>query len=232
MPPHGLSDGNSGRAVSRNESHTATNHVQMSVRPSHLEPPDVALLQRAATGEPEAFGIIYRRYQQVVYRFARAMTGSADAAEDITQEVFVALLVDAAKYSPDRAAFTTYLYGIVRNLTRGRLRRERRVRAIEAVGLMLGRGEQTEDPLQIMEDAELAAQVRSALARLPARYRELIILCDLHGLSYGDTALIVGTSVGAVRSRLHRARQLLRVRLAHVASADRRPTVGSVRCAI
>lgn len=203
----------------------------MPLRPCHLEPPDVELLQRART-EVEAFAIVYARYQQVVYRFARAMTGSPDAAEDITQDVFVALLVDTGRYSPDRAAFTTYLYGIVRNLSRDRLRRERRLRAMEAVGLTFGHGEHAEDPFQMIEGAELAAQVRSALARLPSRYRELIILCDLHGLSYADTALIVGTSIGAVRSRLHRARQLLRLRLVHLASAETRPTVGSVRCAI
>jgi RNA polymerase sigma-70 factor (ECF subfamily) len=154
------------------------------------------------------------------------MTGSADAAEDVTQEVFVAFLVDAAKYRPDRAAFTTYLYGIVRNLTRDRLRRERRLRALEAFGLAVGDGRQADDPLQQMEGAELAAQVRTALARLPIRYRELIILCDVHGLSYAETALVVRASIGAVRSRLHRARQLLRLRLSHVASSETRPTWG------
>jgi DNA-directed RNA polymerase specialized sigma24 family protein len=93
---------------------------------TRLDPPDGDLLQRAASGDREAFGLIYRRYQDVVYRFGRSMTGCPTAAEDITQEVFVALFRDLARYDAGRASFTTYLYGIVRNLSRERLRRERR----------------------------------------------------------------------------------------------------------
>src|SRR5262245_52180672 len=98
---------------------------------SFREPSESTLLERAAAGDLDAFGAIYRRYQQIVYRFARVMTGSADAAEDVTQEVFVALLTDAVRYDPARAAFSTYLYGIVRNLSRARLRRDSRRLSVE-----------------------------------------------------------------------------------------------------
>ena len=65
-------------------------------------------------------------------------------------------------------------------------------------------------PPDRLADAELASVVRRALARLPSRYRELILLCDLHDRSYAEAAQIVGASVPAVRSRLHRGRHLLR----------------------
>src|SRR6185295_4539150 len=88
--------------------------------------PEKGLLERAAAGDVSAFEPIYQRYQHVVYRFGLAMTGSRDAAEDIAQEVFVTLVRDLGRYDSRRASFSTYLYGIVRNLSRERLRRDRR----------------------------------------------------------------------------------------------------------
>ena len=180
------------------------------------EPGDVALLTDATGGDLEAFATLYRRHQQRVYRFARAMTGSREAAEDITQEVFVALLTDAARFDPSRAAFTTYVYGIVRNLSRHRVRRERPGPTVDDL-LRDGRDiDGDDDPSRLVEGAELAGAVRRALASLPSRYRELIVLCDLHDLSYEEAAQVVGATVAAVRSRLHKGRQLLRLRLARV----------------
>ena len=167
---------------------------------------DQALLTRAAAGDLEAFGVIYGRYRQVVYRFARAMTGTADAADDITHDAFLAVLGEAARFDARRASLSTYLYGIVRNLCRAHLRRSSRLQSMDghaSAWLATNGG----DPLA---DAQMAALVRRALATLPSRYRELVLLCDLHELSYADAAHVVGTSVPAVRSRLHRGRRLLR----------------------
>jgi RNA polymerase sigma-70 factor, ECF subfamily len=182
--------------------------------PGHQDPIEVGdadLLQRAASGDRQAFELIYRRYHQAVYRFARAMTGSAEVAEDVTQEVFVALINELPRYDSARAAFTTYLYGIARNLSRNQWRRDQRRLALERIGFAMSRP--ASDPLNRLEEAEAAAAVRRALQALPLRYRELIILCDLHGFAYADAAVVVRTSVGAVRARLHRARHLLRDRL-------------------
>jgi RNA polymerase sigma-70 factor, ECF subfamily len=183
----------------------------MAEEPSHSEPTDYDLLRRAAEGERQAFELVYRRYQQVVYRFARAMTGCPDAAEDITQEVFMALIKELPRYDPARAGFTTYLYGIARNLCRDRWRRTQRRLALEALGLE--RRSTTGDPFDLLERAEAAAQVHRALRGLPWRYREVIILCDLHSLAYAEAAMVVNSSVSGVRARLHRARHLLRLRL-------------------
>jgi RNA polymerase sigma-70 factor, ECF subfamily len=173
---------------------------------------DHALFTRAASGDLDAFTTIYHRYQQIVYRFGRVMTGSSAAAEDVTQEVFVALLTTARRYDPSRAAFSTYLYGIVRNLSRVHLREEGRFMSVEALDL---ESELVceDDPLSRMERADTVSSIRRALDRLPPRCREPVILCDLHGLSYQEAATIVGASVGSVRSRLHRGRLLLRLRL-------------------
>src|SRR5262245_31985963 len=183
----------------------------MAEEASCSESTDYELLRRAAGGERQAFELVYHRYQQVVYRFARAMTGHADAAEDVTQEVFMALIKELPCYDPARAGFTTYLYGIARNLSRNRWRRTQRRRVLETIGLE--RRKPPEDPFDQFERAQAAAQVRRALRGLPLRYREMIILCDLHELSYAEAALVVQSSVSGVRARLHRARQLLRQKL-------------------
>lgn len=196
------------------------------------EPGDVALLAGAAAGDLEAFGMLYRRHHQRVFRFARAMTGSNDAAEDITQEVFVVLLTDAGRFDSERAAFTTYVYGIVRNMSRHRARRERPSLPVEDL-MRDGRDADAHDvdPSRLVEGAQLAGAVRRALLSLPSRYRELIVLCDLHDLSYEEAAVVVRASVGAVRSRLHKGRQLLRLRLASVREAHQSTgELRAVRC--
>lgn len=194
-------------------------------------PPDAQRLARAAAGDPEAFAEIYRHYQHVVYRFGCAMTGSESAAEDIAQETFVALFRDLARYDPTRASFTTYLYGIVRNLSRERLRRDRRFLSLDALSATDRRADVV-DPARALEGAELAVQVRQALRKLPTRYRELIVLCDLHGMSYADAAAVSDISTAAVRSRLHRGRQLLRRQLSRVAGLDLAGAITTQRCAI
>lgn len=194
--------------------------------------PDRQRLIQAAGGDPEAFAAIYREYQHVVYRFGCAMTGSESAAEDIVQEAFVALFRDLSRYDPDRASFTTYLYGIARNLSRERLRRDRRFLPLEALGIGTRDAGEVADPSRALEGARIVKEVRRALRALPARYRELIILCDLHALSYADAAAITDISTAAVRSRLHRGRELLRRRLSRFAGAASRHPVRPQRCAI
>ena len=198
---------------------------------TRLGPPDARSLARAAAGDPDAFAEIYRQYQHVVYRFGCAMTGSESAAEDIAQETFVALFRDLARYDPARASFTTYLYGIVRNLSRERLRRDRRLLPLDGLRMAERRADGG-DPARALESAELASQVRRALRKLPTRYRELIVLCDLHGMSYADAAAVSDVSVAAVRSRLHRGRQLLRRQLSRVAGVDLAGAITTQRCAI
>ena len=184
--------------------------------------PDRARLDRARAGDTDAFAEIYRQYQHVVYRFGCAMTGSESAAEDIAQEAFVTVFRNLARYDPDRAAFTTYLYGIVRNLSRERLRRDRRFLSLDMLGTRRERAGLASDPADRFESAERIARVRAALLKLPARYREVIVLCDLHDLSYADAAAVVGISTAAIRSRLHRGRHLLRRQLLRTAASPAR----------
>jgi RNA polymerase sigma-70 factor, ECF subfamily len=193
---------------------------------------DEALLQRARLGERDAFAALYARYQHIVFRFARAMTGSADAAEDVTQEVFVAFIRDLPRYDASRAALATYLYGVARNLSRHRLRRERRFRSLDEAGASPAGGGRHDDHADSLVSAQAIASLRRALHALPSRYREVIVLCDLHELPCTVAAQIVGATATAVRSRLFRGRQMLKQRIQRLEQSPMRPAAHPTRCSI
>jgi RNA polymerase sigma-70 factor (ECF subfamily) len=172
---------------------------------------DADLVRLAIAGQREAFAEIYQRYHAVVYRFARMMSGSPTIAEDVTQETFTTLLRDLQRYEPDRSGLSTYLYGVARNVTRSRLRRERRFVRLEITED--GEPISTRDPSTVFEQSQNRMRLRQIIAELPSRYREVIILCGIHGLPYAEVAAILGTPVGTVRSRLSRGRQAIADRL-------------------
>jgi RNA polymerase sigma-70 factor, ECF subfamily len=190
-------------------------------------PLDEELLRSVERGDRDAFVTLYRRYQDVVHGFAFHMSGSETIAEDITQETFLALTRGARRYNASAAKFSTYLYGMVRHLTRRRLRRDRVF--VTLTGASPDRWKARE-PLVEQSMIEAASKrqtierVRRAVLSLPPRYREVVVLCDLHARGYADAAAIVGCAVGTVRSRLHRGRDLLRQKLgrpAEVAGVER-----------
>ena len=172
---------------------------------------DQALIQRTAAGDREAFATLYQRHQGAVYRFARLMTGSSPAAEDVVQEVFLALMNDAARYDAGRAALTTYLFGIARRVTRRRLLRERRF--VELINAGDGAQDGAPNASEALERSDTLQRLREAILSLPSRYREVVILCDLEGVTYEAAAASIGCAIGTIRSRLHRARRLLATKL-------------------
>ena len=172
---------------------------------------DAELVRWATAGHRDSFAEIYRRYHKVVYRFARMMSGSLEIAEDVTQETFTTLLRDLPRYTPARAALSTYLYGVARNLTRSRLRSERRFVRFELTDD--SEPVSPRDPSTVFEQSQRRMRLRRVIGELPSRYREVVILCGLHGLSYAEVAVILGTPVGTVRSRLSRGRRAIADRL-------------------
>lgn len=169
------------------------------------EPSDPELVERARGGEREAFGFLYRRHQAYVYRFARAMTGSSSLAEDVVQEVFLALMRDLDRYDAGRAALRTYLFGIARNVSRYKLRGLRRLLPLDDAD----EAATVDDPAAALSATDETRHLRRCVRGLPARYREVIVLCDLQELDYAETAVVLNVPIGTVRSRLHRGRQLL-----------------------
>jgi RNA polymerase sigma-70 factor (ECF subfamily) len=175
---------------------------------------DEQLIARIATRDAAALSALFRRRQPDVYRVAMLMTGSAAAAEDVAQDVFLAVLHDAARFEPGRSSVVAWLCGIARNHARRRLDRDRR---IVSIGDTLEFTPPTAivhvDPVDDLSNAQQIETLRRAVLNLPVRYREVVVLCDLEALSYADAAIALGCSLGTVRSRLHRARALLTAKM-------------------
>jgi RNA polymerase sigma-70 factor, ECF subfamily len=167
---------------------------------------EAELLRRMLAGDDGAFTALYRARHAPVYRFALQMTGSVVVAEDVTQEVFIALLDCGRRFDEERGSLASFLYGIARNLVRRRMERERETEEI-------GEFANEDDLLGDLTRRETIEQVRRAVLSLPGTYREVVVLCDLQDLSYEDAAAAVECPVGTVRSRLNRGRAMLAKKL-------------------
>jgi RNA polymerase sigma-70 factor (ECF subfamily) len=179
---------------------------------------DDDLLRLTASGDEGAFTTLYQRRHPAVYRFALQMSGSPSLAEEVTQEVFMTLLGDGGAYDRSRGPLVAYLYGIARRQVWRRLEQQRSQFPISSPE---DDDSRTPDyliaPSEVERDLvrdETMRWLRRAILALPAGYREVVVLCDLHELSYADAARALGCAVGTVRSRLHRARALLSERMA------------------
>jgi RNA polymerase sigma-70 factor (ECF subfamily) len=186
---------------------------------------DADLLRLMAAGDEQAFAIIYRRHQPQLYRFVLLMGGSAPVAEDVTQEVFMVLIRESHRYDQDRGPLSAYLYGIARNCVLRILERERPYvpLAEEADGVQAPPLKQLiapDDPLTDCTRREVMEIVRRAVLSLPARYREVVVLCEFQELSQAEAAAVVGCAVGTVSSRLHRGHALLVEKLRSGGSDD------------
>jgi RNA polymerase sigma-70 factor, ECF subfamily len=187
---------------------------------------DEGLLRLVASGNEEAFTVLYQRRQVAVYRFALQMSGSTSVAEEVTQDVFLALLRDGGRYDAGRAPLASYLYGIARRFVWRRMAQYRSYLPLAAEDDEGARTpeyliSQSEVERDLVRD-EAVHSLRRAILALPAGYREVVVLCDLHELSYADAAQVLGCALGTVRSRLHRARALLSERLAVAKASSNR----------
>jgi RNA polymerase sigma-70 factor, ECF subfamily len=182
---------------------------------------DDELLFRLRNGDEQAFATLYRRRQGAIYRFALHMSNSPAVAEDVTQEVFLALLREECGYDRTRGTLSGYLFGIARKMVLRNIERGRGDVPLEAE---TDEGAPRElavidDPLAGLTQHEAIAALRRAVQALPRRYREVVVLCDLEELDYAEAAVILGCPIGTVRSRMHRARALLLEKL----NQDRKP---------
>jgi len=205
----------------------------MTLRPT---PSDDELLRLIVAGDESAFVTLYRRRQGGIFRFALQMSGSETIAEDVTQEVFMVLINEARNYDPSKGSLSAYLYGIARNHVLRALSRDRSFVAIGDSYEEDGEAghEQlvsNDDPLGDLTRSETIETVRQAVSALPAHYREVVVLCDLHEMSYVEAAQVLNCAVGTVRSRLHRARALLIEKLRARNEPDTAsPIVNTARC--
>jgi len=178
-----------------------------------------ALLRRAQEGDQEAFEALVEREQDKVYGLALRMTRSEADAAEIAQDTFFSAYQHLKDFRGE-AAFGSWVHKIAANNALMRLRHRRVVEkseealdepAFTRMGLLRRPPQQWERPADEQAlDAELGQAIERATDRLPEGYREVFLLKDVEGLSYEEISEMVGISIPAVKSRLHRARLALR----------------------
>jgi RNA polymerase sigma-70 factor (ECF subfamily) len=174
---------------------------------------DSDLLQRAAEGSEDAFVALYRRHQGRVFRFALRMSGDEATAEEVVQEVFLTVIRGPVRYDAARASLGAWLLGVARIHVLRALHGRPAV-AREAETADREAPDTSRDVLTALLERESVEALRRAVLSLPEAYREVLALCDLEELDYAEAARALGCSLGTIRSRLHRARNLLAAKLA------------------
>ena len=170
---------------------------------------DEQLHRAALAGSQEAMAALYRRHGGLVYRFTLRMSGDASVAEEITQEVFLALLTQIDRFDVARGALSTWLCGIARRKLWKHLERSK--------DALFDFDEESaaelpctnDGPAETLLRQEAVAAVRAGMDELPPLLREVVILCALEEMSYEQAAQVLMVPVGTVRSRLHRAKARL-----------------------
>lgn len=191
--------------------------------PSAFVVSDSDFVDRLRNGDAEAFDTLITRYSGDIYSLLYRMTEDPEEARDLTQETFLSAL-KAIKSFRGEAELKTWLFRIALNHSRNRFRWWKRRKRNETVSLdkPIGEGTATvsdtiaddgETPEQLLLREERRQRLMTALKALPEIFRETIVLCDIEGLGYEETARTLDINIGTVKSRLARGRELLRKRL-------------------
>lgn len=171
--------------------------------------PDAALLSAAAAGDPKAARAFVDRKLPRILALARRMLGDAAEAEDIAQETLLRAWRAAASWRRGGARIDTWMHRVALNLCYDRLRRRREIPSAEPPD----RPDPGPSPDRGLLAAETGRRVAAALAALPDRQREAIVLCHYQDLGNVEAARAMGISVEALESLLARARRALRAAL-------------------
>ena len=177
-----------------------------------------------AVGDPPAFDELLRDYHKRVYNLIYRLIGDPDDAADLTQETFVRAYRAYPRFRGSASAVYPWLCRIAVNAGKNKLKEASRRSAHEAGSLdepvgggdsaeRRGHGDESADPLGLVQAQELGATIQGAIQALPPEFRMVVVLRDMNGLSYKEVAEAAGLSLDLVRTRLFRAREMLRRRL-------------------
>lgn len=182
--------------------------------PTDPDLPDVV----AAQQDPAAFAVLYRRYLDRVYAYCFYLLGDHHDAEDATERTFLAALRGLGGFRDRGSSFRAWLFRIAHNelanAVRGRSRRRRHTLNLGGMDRPIEPpAPETSDPAHALDRLDDARRVRSALGRLPADRRQVLVLRFVDGLSTAEIGEVLGRSAGAVRVLQHRALRDLAERL-------------------
>ena len=189
---------------------------------------DPRIIDRCLGGDEGAWEQVIARFKRKVFHIAYKFTGRHDAAEDLTQEIFLKVFKSLEKFNRD-ADFSTWLSSVARNYCIDHYRaskREKEVVVEDLVAFDLAPASVGSNPHRALEDRDRRSFLRKGLEALPEKLREAVVLRDLHGLSYQEMAERLHLPEGTVKSRINRGREELTrllLRAKQPEGAPRRP---------
>ncbi len=186
--------------------------------PASSEGSEARLLEAARSGDASALSTLLERHEPQLYRFARRLCRHREDAEDVLQDSLLAAARNLRTFRGD-SALATWLYTIARSFCIKKRRRSVFAPvevSLEGEGVLAVRGlrDPARGPEQALQHARLTEALEAGIASLDRRYREVLLLRDVEGLSANEVAGVTGLSLAAVKTRLHRARARLRIALA------------------
>ena len=182
---------------------------------------DNEIIEAVKAGDEDAFSLIVERYRNPITNFLYRFLNDREEAMDLAQETFVRVYFALDRYHT-RYAFSTYIYRIASNLAISEIRKRKRRNVFSLTGLFQREDSETEEyqppderplPDADLLDDETSRLVATAIASLPPKYRVAILLRDIEGLSYDEIAEVMGLGLGTTKSRISRARGLLKEKL-------------------
>ena len=187
---------------------------------------DQEVVTRARKGDEAAYRELVRRYERPVFSLIFRMVRNRELAEDLSQETFIKVLNALDSYRPEYK-FSSWVFKIANNAAIDHLRRREldtlslegsphaeTPQAVEATALQIG--ERGETALEEVENKELGGEIERAIAKLRPEYRTCILLRHVEGRAYEEIAEILNLPLGTVKTYIHRARNELRITLAHL----------------
>jgi RNA polymerase sigma-70 factor (ECF subfamily) len=200
-------------SVSHGPRETGYDDAAVTIEPAI--PTDEDLVACALDGDADAFATLVRRYQRRLTAFLGQLVGDLEVARELSQEAFIRAWSALDRFDP-RFRFSTWLFRIAHNLGIDQLRR-RRIQTVplqrqdrDGEDLEVMVADEAKDPLGHVENVELAARLREAIAGLRPEYRDLVLLRHFGGLSYQQIAELKGMPLGTVKNKLFRAHTVLR----------------------
>lgn len=179
----------------------------MSEKKRIMQPDDDTIVRQCLEGDRESFSILVERYGELAYNMAYRMLGDGDAANDMAQESFIAAY-GALRGFKRESRFSSWIASIVLNKCRDYLRAAKRSAPLDAVENVLP--DHSPTPEEWASTREQEEDLQEALNKLPAEYREAVILKHVEGFEYREMERILGVRADTLKVRVHRAREMLK----------------------
>jgi len=179
---------------------------------------DLKIVQRVIDGDTEAFSVIVRKYQKMVFKYVNSQFNNEDDAMDVTQEIFITAM-EALKGFRGESKFSTWFYSIMVNYCKNHKKKSAK---LFTTSLYVSK-ESEEYEIQIPDhrvnperdiiDSDTLTIVKEEIYKLPDDYKRVLVLRDIDGLSYNEISDILGINLSNVKVRIYRGRELLKNRL-------------------